>query len=292
MDWWQTARRQGGVISIGQLRESGVSDTQIDSMVRRSALVAVLHGIYRWASTPLTVRGRRYAAALWSRGAISFTTAGDMWGLGVASRSTEVDVAVADRVSRNGHPEFVRVHRVILGARDIEEVDGLPITTKSRTTLDLVGSLPRRQARDLFERGFREGWFSSRDLDRRLTEERGRSGNRILREFRDEISPDAQAEFERRVHRLLRSHHIVGWVPQYAITTSGGRVHADIAFPDRKLILELDGWSTHGTRDRFTKDRRRDRHTLVAGWRTARFTWADLDDPAAFIAEIVRLLAS
>ncbi len=293
MRWWETARSQGGVISLRQLREDGVTHARCDGMVERGEIVAVLPGVFRAASTPLTVAGRRYAAVLWSGGVISHETAGATWDVGVEDSPTCVHVSVQDRVSRNGHPSFVRVHRVILRARDIQVVDGLPITTRSRTTLDLVGSLHRRQARDLFERAVARTWFTLADLDARLEQEKGRSGNRRLREFREEIVPGAQSEFERRVHRLLRAHGIAGWEPQYAIrTATGGLVTVDLAFPAQRLILELDGWSTHGGQDRFGRDRKRDRRTLVTGWNTARFVWADLDDPAAMVAEIRELLTA
>lgn len=293
MQWWQTARAQGGVVSLEQLRASGLSDDRRDGAVRRGELVVVLPGVYRSASTPLTPAGRRHAAAMWSGGAISHETAAALWDPDVPTSPLLVDVSVMDRVSRNGHPAFVRVHRVVLGPEDVVDVDGLPVTTRSRTVLDCVGTRPRASARALFERGFQRGWFTLTDLDRRLEREKGRAGNVILRQLREEIAPGAQAEFERRFHRLLRAHGLTGWIPQYPVVTpTGGLVHADIAFPGARLIIELDGWSTHGTRDRFRADRKRDRRTLLGGWRTVRYVWADLDRPEDVIAEIVCLLAA
>ncbi|MHA3702284.1 DUF559 domain-containing protein [Jatrophihabitans sp. YIM 134969] len=293
MHWWATAERQGGVIGVEQLRAVGVTDAQHRGMVGRGELVLVLPGVFRAPSTPLTPRGRRFAAVMWSHGVVSYRTAGRIWDVGVDDDPDAVDIAVTDRRSRNGHPDFVRVHRVILGPDDVTEVDGLPVTTRSRTTLDLVGSLPRGSARALFERGFQKQWFTLADLDRRLEREKGRAGNTRLRELREEITPGAQSEFERRFHRLLRRHGITGWEPQYEIrTTTGGTVTVDLAFPGRRLIVELDGWATHGKQERFGPDRKRDRRTLVTGWDTVRYVWADLDDPEAIIAEIRCLLAA
>jgi very-short-patch-repair endonuclease len=42
--------------------------------------------------------------------------------------------------------------------------------------------------------------------------------------------------------------------------------------------VELDGRATHHTVKAFEQDRERDRFLQVAGWRTVRITWRQLDD--------------
>ena len=41
--------------------------------------------------------------------------------------------------------------------------------------------------------------------------------------------------------------------------------------------METDGWGSHGTRQAFENDRRRDRRLSVAGWTVVRFTWRDVE---------------
>ena len=43
-------------------------------------------------------------------------------------------------------------------------------------------------------------------------------------------------------------------------------------WPDQKLIVEVDGYGTHGDRRAFETDRLRDQRLLAAGWRVARVT--------------------
>ena len=50
-------------------------------------------------------------------------------------------------------------------------------------------------------------------------------------------------------------------------------MHVDIAFPDRRLIIELDGWASHGVRSAFEPDRIRGNELLLLGWHLLRFTW-------------------
>lgn len=274
------------------MRETGMTDRTRRGMVQRSELVTVLPSVYRAAPTPLSRRGAMFAAVLWSGGAISHLSAAEVEQLGLGECST-IHVSVVDRVSRNGHPEFVRVHRVLLAEDDVEIRNGLRVTSRPRTVLDLVGCLPRREARALLGRAIHKHWLTFADVEKRLDQEKGRSGNVQLRLLAEEFTPGAQEEFERRFHQLLTRAGIEGWSPQYPITTvTGMTVHADVAFPAVRLLLELDGYAWHGGRERFGADRRRDRRTLMTGWRTARFTWDDLDHPAQTIAEILCLLAA
>jgi very-short-patch-repair endonuclease len=68
---------------------------------------------------------------------------------------------------------------------------------------------------------------------------------------------------------------------------------ADLAYPRERLLIELDGWSAHGTRRAFHADRRRQNSLVLAGWTLLRFTWADVaESPAAVIATVHGALAA
>jgi len=66
-------------------------------------------------------------------------------------------------------------------------------------------------------------------------------------------------------------------------------IEVDAAWPDRRLIVELDSYEFHGTRQAFENDRRRDRRLTAAGWRVMRVTWRDLDEPGRLAAELAGL---
>jgi len=62
----------------------------------------------------------------------------------------------------------------------------------------------------------------------------------------------------------------------------------DFAWPEVRLCVELDGWTQHGTRAAFVRDRARDRALLRLGWMVLRFTWQDVvADRESVIAELV-----
>lgn len=76
------------------------------------------------------------------------------------------------------------------------------------------------------------------------------------------------------------------------LDVGGGKVEADCLWREQRVIVELDGVRSHGTRVAFEADRERDRRLQIAGWRVIRVTWAQLDDPDALLTDLGRLLSS
>jgi very-short-patch-repair endonuclease len=67
-----------------------------------------------------------------------------------------------------------------------------------------------------------------------------------------------------------------------------GPYEADFHWPEHRLIAETDGRAHHARRKAFTKDRVRDAELLVEGWRTVRFTHAQVVHQTAWVAGILR----
>jgi very-short-patch-repair endonuclease len=108
------------------------------------------------------------------------------------------------------------------------------------------------------------------------------------------VEPGADAESERRLHAVLRRAKLRGWVAQYPIELPGGTVFVDVAFPERRAAIEIDGRRYHDEySDRFESDRLRQNQIVLLGWRVLRFTWRALrDEPDLVISRIVQLLAA
>jgi very-short-patch-repair endonuclease len=65
----------------------------------------------------------------------------------------------------------------------------------------------------------------------------------------------------------------------------------DLLWPTHSLIVEFDGWSTHGHRHAFERDRRRDQALIAAGYRVIRVTWRQItDEPIALAVRIAQAL--
>jgi len=81
-----------------------------------------------------------------------------------------------------------------------------------------------------------------------------------------------RSELEDAFLSLIRRHNLP--IPRINIHVAGYRV--DAVFPDHRLVIELDGWATHKTRQAFARDRRQDADILAAtGMPTVRLVYED-----------------
>lgn len=248
-------------------------------------------GVYRVGGAPATPESAAWFAALSSRSPVSYTSAGRWWEMPVP-----VDGLV--HITRMGRrrldwPPGVRVHRVALDRSAITPHRGLWVTTRAETVLDCLGWLSVGMARTLADRAVQQGWLSLDHVARRLEDQPGRWGNRQIRRLAPHIGDGAAAESERLLQQSLRRAGIGGWVPNLPFMAGGRRFEIDIAFPELKIAIEVDGYRYHRADDRFQTDRTKQNALISAGWRVLRFTWADIDDrPAYVIREILHLLAA
>ena len=76
-----------------------------------------------------------------------------------------------------------------------------------------------------------------------------------------------------------------------AVNVQLGRFEVDLLWREHRLVVELDGYASHGTRAAFERDRSRDAELAAAGLRIVRFTWRQVArDPAAVAARMRTLL--
>jgi very-short-patch-repair endonuclease len=83
-----------------------------------------------------------------------------------------------------------------------------------------------------------------------------------------------QKELEKLFLRKLRTAVIPEPVRQHPC----GSHFIDLAYPDAKLAIELDGLRDHFSADAFKRDRRRQNEIVLAGYTVLRFTWEDVQD--------------
>jgi very-short-patch-repair endonuclease len=262
----------------------------IRRLIARRDLVSVLPGVYAARPSPVSFEQRAWAGVLWSGGVLSHHSAARLWDLPVAaSRSIHLTVAPAVRPTAAG----ILLHRVTLMPGSITTIGDLPVTRRSATVLDLLRSEPLLSARNLLDRAVQQGWIDARRLEAALVDQPSRTGNRQLRRLIVAIEPGADAESERVLHRLLRQAGLTGWVAQYRVRLPSGLAFVDVAFPEHRLAIEVDGRRYHDANsDAFERDRSRQNELHACGWRVLRFTWAAMrDDPAGVIRRVRELLA-
>ncbi len=66
---------------------------------------------------------------------------------------------------------------------------------------------------------------------------------------------------------------------------AGHVIRADFCFPERRLVVEVDGAAWH---QEPVLDRRRDNRLAAAGWRVLRFGWADVVHDGHSVVALVK----
>lgn len=290
MHWTDIARRQAGIITSQQLLKAGVSRWKIETLREKRTLeVTGFRGVYRVGGSPATPDSAAWLAVLASKSVLSYLTAADRWEVPVQPDG-RIHITRFDRVAFTRHP-MIKVHRTLLVPSAVTDRGGLTITTRTETILDCLGWLPVAKARSLLDRSFQQHWLTPSDIQRRLDEQSGRWGNRQLDRLKRECDPKAESEAERRGQRLLRRGGITGWIANFPILLCGEAFRIDIAFPELKIAIEIDGWAFHRSKERKERDERKANALAQAGWTLLKFGWDDVQGEGEyFLSSIASVL--
>jgi very-short-patch-repair endonuclease len=212
------------------------------------------------------------AATLAADGVLSHRSAGALWD--IRQWQGRIDITVPrTRAKRPG----LLLHRATLAPDEITVRDAIPVTTPARTLLDLAGVLQRHQLQQAINEAEILRLPGPHHLTQRYPTKRGTRALRTLAP-----PTHTKRDLEARFHTFLNDRRFPR--PQTNVLIEGKEV--DFAWPDRRLIIELDSWEFHRTRAAFEDDRRTDRRLKAASWTVIRVTWRDLDDPDALEQEL------
>jgi very-short-patch-repair endonuclease len=183
----------------------------------------------------------------------------------------------------------IRVHRTTLDPEDVTAIDGLPLTTPTRTLIDLADQLTPHRLERVLHRAEHLRLLDVNAIHARLTALPGRRSRALLQALATlQRGPDVtRSELEERFLALVTRYKLPR--PQVNATIAGYEV--DFYWADHDLIVETDGAATHLTPIAFEHDRARDAHLTALGYRLIRITWRQMKDPAGVVELLRRLLA-
>lgn len=284
------ASRQGGVVLRAQLADHGVSPAAANRRVDRGEWQRVSDGVYRVLPPEDDLDLLRSACvalpAVVSHGSAALVH-------GFVDRPPPRPRVIVPASATHSFPGVDVRRSGGLDASQVTRVDRLPITTPARTLVDLAADLEPVAWGDVADRALGRRKVAASELHRLadLLCGRGRPGSTTIRTYLEDPWLGA-SRLERRALRLLAEAGLPPPVRELAIPWSP-RQRFDLAYPDLRIAIELDGRHWHDRPDAFQTDRERDRMAARHGWVVVRFTWLDLQrDPAGFIRTIVDLLAS
>lgn len=286
------AGRQHGVIARWQLKQLGVPLHRVDYRLKKGWLEPVHHGVYRVG--PIAPPRYREMAALLACGAgavLSHESAGALWEvLPPPGAATPVAVSTARNVV--GPAAGVQVHRMVrIAADETTRFDDLPLTSTSRTLLDLASTLSVRALEQALARADRKSLLDRADLELLMLRYPGRRGNARLRAL---ISSShtltfTRSEAEERFLALVRKAGLRP--PEMNVKVRGFEV--DALWRAERLVVEIDGYAYHSSPMDFKRDRNRDGVLAAAGFRVMRVIWYQLThEPEVLLVRLAQALVS
>src|SRR4051794_17460796 len=166
-------------------------------------------------------------------------------------------------------------------------VRGIPCLSVSRLLVELAGSEQPPAVEAAFERAERRGLIRPDLIERMAYNRPGAQTLRGLLATHRPRSGATRSLLERRLLAGIRRHGLPEPVVNGILEIDGTIIEPDLMWPRERVLVELDGLDTHGTKSAMRRDRKRDRRTLLAGWVSLRFTWDDIDqDLGGVISDI------
>ena len=273
------AARQHGVVEHEQLRGLGLTPSAIARRVRAGRLHPLHVGVYAVGHPKVSAAGRRLAAVLaCGRGALaSHETAGDLWNIR-PSASARIHVTVPTTAGRK-RPGII-VHRTTtLRDEHVASVDGIPVTSVSRTLADLARTLDAASLRKTIERADRLNLLDVSALP---------TTKRLQRALAEAHFGDLRSDLESDFLAVCRAHDIR--TPETNVLLEGHTV--DFLWREERLVVETDGWEHHHDRAAVRRDHRRDAALARAGFLVLRYTHHEVNhDPGTPAGEVRAFLA-
>lgn len=279
--------RQAGVISRAQALDAGMSSDAIDHRLRTRRWRPLHPRVYLVAGHRYDDEARVRAAACWAgEGAVLSGVAAAWWHGLVADPPLTVGVTVPRRRYPRSRPG-VAVRRRELPAADRDDRRGLALTAPGLTVLEAAVELGARGGMLLDPALQRSVRFPEvyAAYCRNLGSHGSATAARLLVAAADRSASVA----ERMLVRLLRESGLHDWRADFA---ADGYL-LDVAFPEVRVAIEIDGWAWHMDVARAQADKHRQNALVRAGWVILRFTWHDLvQRPHVVIAEIRHAVAA
>ena len=287
------ASLQHYVVTLAQLRAIGFSDRGVQNAVAAGRLHRIHQGVYAVGRADLTPRGHWMAAVLaCGEGAVLSHAKAAALHVIRQSAASLIDVTIPrpSPISRRG----IRVHRhPELPPADVTEVDGIPVTTVSRTLLGLATFLRAPQLERACDQAVVQGVFDMREMEDLLRRSRGARGVRRLRNVlaRGDLGEDVPASgLEVRFRDLC----VQGGLPKPEINRYlllGDEYHqVDFLWRAERVVIETDGERYHSTGWQRARDAHRDELLKRHRYRCARIAEEEIEHRAGGAVATVRQL--
>ena len=144
------AEEHDGLLASKDARAQGIQDSVLVRLAQRGRLERMSRGVYRIAHFPADRLAQYREAVLWAqasqgpeRVALSHETALLLYGISdVNPARIHLTVPMSARLRRE-RPEWIDIHRANLSPQEINQHEGIPITSVERSVMDVLSTTNR-----------------------------------------------------------------------------------------------------------------------------------------------------
>jgi hypothetical protein len=288
--------RLGGIITTAELNASGVTQSRLRTLTRQGDLVCLGRGVYaardelarahRFGFGDLELKAAAALAPLQPGVVASHHTAARIHGLDLLSAPSLVTITRAGG-SRSGKPG-VMVHTAALPDHHVSLRAAIPVTTVTRTVIDLARTSSFREGVVVADSALHQGLTSKKQLRALLAE---------FRHWRGVIRAAEVVEFaDRRPESALESLARIAFTehglprPDLQVEVRGADFLArvDFMWPEFVTIVEVDGAMKYDDRSRVMQQLRRDNWLREQGYEVLHFGWREITEQPADVAISIR----
>jgi very-short-patch-repair endonuclease len=205
------------------------------------------------------------------------------------------DIEITTLRERRLRIEGVRAHRSrTLEEGDLTIVKRIPTLSVARTIADLSGRLSIDELGRLVDEGLRRRLTSLRAIDRVVRRLHhiapGRSPSKLTRVLALRVPgyEPGDSSLESRVYEALVAAGLPTPKRQHKVLIGSRTYYIDLAYPELRIAIEVDGFDFHRGRSSFDKDRVRQNDLVCAGWIVLRFTSrSTVDEIVTSVADVL-----
>jgi len=211
-----------------------------------------------------------------SRAAVSHQSAGRLWRF-PGFRDDEIHISRLRGATRHCNDLGILHGPEVLPASHVAVVGAIPVTTAARTVFDLAGVVHPGKLERALDNALARRFTSIAALHQVTLDlaEHGRKGSTLMRTLLAERGAEyvaPESGLESRFLWLLRSGGLPEPVRQLEAGGERWVGRVDFAYPDSRLLVEIDSAIHHSTKLDREADRRRDAELADAGFIVVRIT--------------------
>ncbi len=268
-----------GVASHATLRALGLSRDRIIGLQRAGTLEQVLKGVYRIRVVAFDLLAQCVAlCAAHDDAVIAGPTAGRIWGFRRVPRDARMHAIVQPR--RQPSIEKWIVPYRTKAIRDVDVIDrgdGIRVTSRERTALDLARYVGDASLLSIIEQAAKDGKLTDADLRAAavdfISPQRPWLRRYLVQLDRRLDGGAAESHPEVILGDALARVGVRPLVRQFEIDLPGyGPARFDLAVPSLRWAIEVDVFPTHFETEGRRRDAARDRAAVAIGWDVDRIT--------------------